>query len=185
VINVIETDIPGLLVLESPIHRDARGSFLELWRRDRHREAGVPGEFAQDNVSVTTRGVLRGLHYQHPEGQGKLVTVLQGEIYDVGVDLRAGSPTFGRWAGVWLRGDEGRQFYVPEGFAHGFVVTSASATIHYKCTRTYDAEGQYAVRWDDPDLDIDWPVSEVILSPKDRDAPRFRDIPPGHLSTFQ
>ena len=131
----------------------------------------------QDNVSVSARGVLRGLHYQHPRAQGKLLTVLQGEIYDVGVDLRVGSPTLGRWLGVWLRGEEGRQFYVPEGFAHGFVVTSDWATVHYKCTSLYDPGGERSVRWDDPDLGIDWPIAAPILSPRDRDAPRLRDIP--------
>jgi len=177
----LHTEIRGPLLLGSRIHRDARGHFRELWHRTRHAEAGVPGDFAQDNVSVSTRGVLRGLHFQHPAAQGKLLTVLAGEIYDVGVDLRVGSPTFGRWVGVWLNGEEGDQFYVPEGFAHGFVVTSVSAIVHYKCTRPYDPRGECSVLWDDPDLGIDWPIRDPILSSKDLAAPRLRDIPADRL----
>ena len=177
----LHTEIQGPVLLGSRIHRDARGHFRELWNRSRHPEAGVPGEFAQDNVSVSDRGVLRGLQYQHPSAQGKLLTVLRGEIYDVGVDLRVGSPTFGRWVGVWLRGEDDAQFYLPEGFAHGFVVTSDTAIVHYKCTTPYDWGGDCSVLWDDPDVGIDWPIREPILSSKDRDAPRLRDVPRDRL----
>ena len=177
----VHTEIQGPVLLASRIYRDARGHFREIWNRARRPEVGVPSEFAQDNVSVSSRGVLRGLHYQHPSAQGKLLTVLLGEIYDVGVDLRMGSPTFGRSVGVWLRGEDDDQFYLPEGFAHGFVVTSDSAIVHYKCTTPYDPAGESSVRWDDPDLGIEWPIRDPILSAKDLAAPRLRDVPRDRL----
>jgi dTDP-4-dehydrorhamnose 3,5-epimerase len=182
--NVIETELPGLLILEPRIFRDARGHFLETWNRERHGDVGVPRDFVQDNLSVSARGVLRGLHYQHPSGQGKLVTVLRGEVYDVAVDVRVGSPTFGRWVGLTLAGDDHRQLYIPPGFAHGFVVTGDSAIFSYKCTDFYRPEHEASLAWDDPDLAIAWPVAAPLLAAKDRDAPRLRDVPAGRLPAW-
>lgn len=180
-LNVIETRLPGVLVIESPVFRDDRGHFEELWRLDRFAEAGLPAEFAQDNLSYSTRGVLRGLHYQHPGAQGKLVSVLRGAIFDVAVDIRRGSPHFGRWVGVELEAGRGRRLYVPEGFAHGFVVTGEEALVLYKCTRLYNPREEGGVLWDDPALGIAWPVAEPRLSAKDRQAPRLAAIPPERL----
>ena len=125
--NVVPTSLAGVLILEPRVYRDARGRFCETWNQARHAAAGLPARFVQDNVSFSTGGVLRGLHYQHPRGQGKLVSVLQGEVFDVAVDIRRGSPSFGRWLGTTLSAEDGRQLYIPAGFAHGFVVTSAAA----------------------------------------------------------
>jgi dTDP-4-dehydrorhamnose 3,5-epimerase len=182
--KVVETPLPGMVVLESPVHRDERGHFFEAWHRAGHRDAGLPGEFVQDNVSSSRRGVIRGLHYQHPSPQGKLVTVLRGEILDVGVDIRLGSPTFGRSFGVVLRAGEGVQVYIPEGFAHGFAVTTEDAIVLYKCTRPYDPSSEGSILWSDPDLGIDWPVAMPSLSPKDAQARRLGAIPEERLPRY-
>lgn len=179
--NVIETRLPGVVVIESPVFRDDRGHFEELWRLDRFAEAGLPAEFAQDNLSYSTRGVLRGLHYQHPSAQGKLVAVLRGAIFDVAVDLRQGSPQFGQWVGVELVAGQGRRLYVPEGFAHGFVVTDEEALVLYKCTQLYAPQEEGSVLWNDPDLGIQWPIAEPRLSAKDRQAPRLSELPDDRL----
>jgi dTDP-4-dehydrorhamnose 3,5-epimerase len=176
-----EGRLPEIQLLESTIYRDERGSFREMWNQSRHQGVGLPREFVQDNFSCSRRGVLRGLHYQHPRAQGKLVTVLQGEIFDVGVDLRVGSPTFGEWAGYRLTAESGHQLYIPEGFAHGFVALSDGAIVHYKCTAAYDPAGEESVLWSDPDLAIDWPAGDPTLSPKDARAPRLGEIPPNRL----
>lgn len=168
--RVIETPLAGMVLLELPIHRDARGHFLEAWQDRRYADAGLPDRFVQDNVSVSGRNVLRGLHYQSPRPQGKLVTVLDGEVWDVGVDLRAGSPTFGRWHGCPLAADSGQQLYLPPGFAHGFVVTSDRAVVAYKCTDYYAPDAEHTLLWNDPALGIEWPVEAPILSEKDRNA---------------
>lgn len=183
--NVSETPLPGVLLLEPRVFRDARGAFLETWNQDRYRELGLPGRFVQDNVSSSARGVLRGLHYQHPEGQGKLVTVLHGEVFDVAVDIRAGSPTYGRWWGAILSGENSRQIYIPEGFAHGFVVTGESAIFSYKCTAYYAPSDEGSIRWDDPEIGIEWPVAAPVLSPKDAAAPTLRELPEGRLPRFE
>lgn len=179
--NVVETRLPGVLLIESRIFRDDRGHFQELWQRDRYAEAGLPGRFVQDNLSYSTRGVLRGLHYQHPTAQGKLVAVLRGAIFDVAVDLRPGSPHFGHWVGEHLEAGQGRQIYIPEGFAHGFAVTADEALVLYKCTNLYNPQEEGSILWNDPALGIAWPVSDPILSSKDREAPRLSEIPPGRL----
>jgi dTDP-4-dehydrorhamnose 3,5-epimerase len=173
--NVINTELTGLVVIESRIHRDPRGHFLECWHRSRYQDAGLPYEFVQDNVSHSMRDVLRGLHFQHPNAQAKLVVVLRGEIYDVAVDLRSTSATFGRWFGLSLSAESGRQMFIPEGFAHGFAVTSDEALVLYKCTRHYDPQAERSILWSDPDLRIDWPVKTPILSDKDASAPRLRE----------
>ena len=171
--------------IEPRIFRDERGYFLETWNQSRSADAGIPLDFVQDNLSYSVKGVLRGLHYQHPAAQGKLVMVLQGEIYDVVVDIRAGSPTFGQWMGLTLSSADHRQFYIPPGFAHGFVVTSESAVFMYKCTDFYRPEFEGSVAWDDPDLAIQWPVSSPVLAAKDRGAPRLRSIAPERLPVWE
>lgn len=175
--NVVPTRLPGVVVLEPRVFRDDRGHFFESYSQDRYASAGLPERFVQDNVSYSRAGVLRGLHYQQPNAQGKLVTVLRGEVFDVAVDVRQGSPTFGQWVGVTLSADNGRQMYIPEGFAHGFLVTGDCAVFHYKCTTPYDQPSEGSVLWNDPDLGIAWPLREPLLSPKDADAPRLADIP--------
>ncbi len=174
--KTIETGISGLLVVEPVVHGDERGFFMETWKSSRYQAAGLPGRFVQSNLSRSGSGVIRGLHYQYPEPQGKLVSVLEGRVFDVAVDIRRGSPAFGQWAGVELSAENHRQFFVPEGFAHGFCVLSDTALLHYLCTREYRAEHDSVIAWDDPDLDIRWPVRTGHLSSKDSDAPRLCDV---------
>lgn len=181
--KVIETDLSGCLVIEPKVFGDARGFFMETWNRGRYAEHGIGPDFVQSNLSRSARGVLRGLHYQWPNPQGKLVSVLEGEVYDVAVDIRRGSPTFGRWAGVILSAENKRQLWIPEGFAHGFVSLSESALFAYLCTTAYDAQADASVRWDDPTIGIDWPVSNPSLSDKDATAPLLADVAPDRLPT--
>jgi len=169
--NVIETSLSGVLCVEPRRFRDTRGYFFETFRRDRYEDLGLPGDFVQDNVSFSGRGVLRGLHFQNPQPQGKLITVLQGEIFDVAVDIRVGSPTFLQWTGMMLSAENGRQLMIPEGFAHGFVVTGDSALVLYKCTSLYRPDCESSLAWNDPAIGIDWPLDAPVLSDKDRDAP--------------
>ena len=170
--NIIETDLPGVLVIEPRVFGDDRGFFMESFNDRRYREAGIPaaGRFVQDNLSRSARGVLRGLHFQNPHGQGKLVSVLEGEVFDVAVDIRVGSPTFGRWTGTYLSAENHRQMYIPPDFAHGFAVTKDTALFSYKCTDYYAREAEGAVLWNDPAIGIDWPLQSPTLSEKDRDA---------------
>jgi dTDP-4-dehydrorhamnose 3,5-epimerase len=165
--KVLPTELDGVLVIEPTIFGDQRGFFLESFQKQRYRDAGIDIEFVQDNISFSVRHTLRGLHYQYPHGQAKLVQVLQGEIYDVAVDIRQGSPTFGRWTGVVLSEENRRQFFLPEGFAHGFCVMSATALFMYKCSAYYAPEEEGGICWDDPDLGIPWPVQTPILSQRD------------------
>jgi len=174
--NVIETKLAGVVIIEPKVFGDRRGFFMETWNQARYAEAGLPVKFVQDNLSYSTKGVLRGLHYQKPGSQGKLVYVLQGEVFDVAVDIRVGSPTFGQWVGVTLSSENKRQFYVPEGFAHGFCVTSDTALFAYKCTDFYNPEAEGGIIWNDPDIAIQWPISQPILSQKDMKHARLRDI---------
>lgn len=171
-----QTALPGALILEPKVFGDARGFFMETWNRRRYVEAGLPGEFVQDNVSFSQHGVLRGLHYQHPNAQGKLVYVLQGEVFDVAVDVRVGSPTFGRWAGVTLSAENRRQFWVPPGFAHGFCVTGETALFCYKCTELYAPEHEGSILLNDPAIGIAWPLGHPTLSAKDAAAPPLAEI---------
>ncbi|HET6430828.1 dTDP-4-dehydrorhamnose 3,5-epimerase [Dyella sp.] len=173
----ITTSLPGALIVEPRVLSDARGFFYESFNQQTFREAGIDVSFVQSNVSRSARGVLRGLHYQWPNPQGKLVTVLEGEAYDVAVDIRPESPTFGQWTGVMLTAQNRRQFWIPEGYAHGFCVTSDFATLSYQCTALYDRQADAAIRWNDDRLKIDWPVSEPLLSDKDAAAPFLADIP--------
>ncbi len=174
-------ELSGPLLIEPRVHRDERGFFCETWHEARYREAGLPAAFVQDNLSFSRRGALRGLHFQQPRPQGKLVYVLQGEVFDVAVDVRKDSSTFGRWVSVLLSAANSRQLYVPEGFAHGFCVTSTTALVAYKCTALYEPAGQRTIAWNDPDLAISWPVRQPLLSPQDRQAPWFREIAEGLL----
>jgi len=174
--KTIQTDLPGCLVFEPQVFGDDRGFFYESFNRDKLAAIGLAPEFVQGNVSSSTRGVLRGLHYQWPRPQGKLVSVLEGEVWDVAVDIRRGSPDFGRWTAAILSADNKRHFWIPEGFAHGFVVLSERALFTYLCTATYDRAADAAIRWDDPQLAIDWPVSAPLLSDKDAKAPFLADV---------
>ncbi|MFK2904162.1 dTDP-4-dehydrorhamnose 3,5-epimerase [Dyella ginsengisoli] len=179
--KVIETRLPGAVVIEPQVFGDARGFFYESYNEAKYREAGIDRCFVQSNVSRSARGVLRGLHYQWPNPQGKLVSVLEGEVFDVAVDIRRGSPTFGQWACVMLTAENHRHFWVPEGFAHGFCVLSEYATFIYQCTALYDARADAGIAWNDAEIGIDWPVSEPLLSGKDDKAPLLRDVPAERL----
>ena len=181
--KVEATAIPGVVIIEPRAFSDNRGMFFETWSQARYAEAGIPERFVQDNLSHSSRGVLRGLHYQQPNAQGKLLSVLDGEIFDVAVDIRQGSPTYGKWVGVTLSAQNHRQLYVPAGCAHGFQAMSATATVHYKCTEYYDTASELSVNWSDGDLAIPWALPP-ILSDKDRDAPLLRDIPRGRLPEY-
>lgn len=174
--NVIPIELPEVLIVTVDVHQDARGFFLEAYQERKFASLGIPERFVQDNHSQSTKGVLRGLHYQLRNPQGKLVRVVRGEIWDVAVDIRKGSPRFGRWTGVALSEDNKRQLYVPPGFAHGFCVLSEIADVIYKCTDFYVPGDEYGVRWDDPTIGIDWPQTEYLLSEKDRDYPRLPDM---------
>jgi len=183
--NLIETELPGVVIVEPQVFGDSRGYFMETWQQQRYVDAGLPGHFVQDNLAVSVRGVLRGLHIQHPHAQGKLVQVLYGEVYDVAVDVRRGSPYFGRWVAQVLSAENRRQLYVPKGFAHGYCVLSADTLFVYKCTDFYRPETQFSIRWDDPDVAIDWPLDEPpSLAEKDRDAPRLMEISPERLPPY-
>ncbi|NMW22881.1 dTDP-4-dehydrorhamnose 3,5-epimerase [Rhodanobacter denitrificans] len=183
--KVIETALPGALILEPQVFGDARGFFYESYNKAKWIEAGIDVNFAQSNVSRSARGVLRGLHYQWPNSQGKLVSVLEGEVYDVAVDIRRGSPTFGQSVGVMLTADNHRHFWVPEGFAHGFCVLSEFATFTYQCTALYDPKADAGIRWNDAALGIDWPLSEPLLSDKDGKTPLLEDVPPERLPVYE
>ena len=179
--RIIETGVPGLVVIEPVVHGDQRGFFMETWHSSRYASHGLPATFVQSNVSRSGAGVVRGLHYQHPKPQGKLVSVLEGRIFDVGIDIRPDSPTFRQWAGVELSAENHRQLYVPEGFAHGFCVLGESALISYLCTAEYDAGFDAGIAWNDPDIGIEWPLTDVQLSGKDQVAPRLAEIDPARL----
>ncbi len=170
------TAIPGVVVIEPEVYRDSRGFFLETFSTEKYRAGGIDAVFVQDNHSYSVRGTLRGLHAQNPNAQGKLLRVIAGEIFDVAVDARRGSPAYGRVVTAVLSADNFKQIYVPPGLLHGFVVTSDVAQVEYKCTAFYRPEAELCVAWNDPDLAIPWPIAEPILSPKDAAAPRLRDV---------
>jgi dTDP-4-dehydrorhamnose 3,5-epimerase len=179
-LEVQETSLPGVLVLRPKVFGDARGFFLESWnQREFEAAVGAPVEFVQDNHSRSAQGVLRGLHYQLPHPQGKLVRVVQGEVFDVAVDLRRGSPTFGRWVGEILSAENQRQLWIPQGFAHGFLVLSGQAEFLYKATDYYHPEAERCVRWDDPAVGIAWPLGGAapLVSPKDAKGVALADAP--------
>ena len=182
--NITKTDLPGVLLVDVDKFSDGRGSFHETWHRDRYAGLGLPSNFVQDNVSNSKRGVLRGLHFQNPHAQGKLVQVLQGEVFDVAVDLRVGSPTFGKWFGSTLTAEKGTQMFIPEGFAHGFLTLSDVAIFSYKCTDFYNRSCEKTVRWDDPGIGIVWPMKNPLLSDKDRAGYLLKEIPREALFLF-
>jgi dTDP-4-dehydrorhamnose 3,5-epimerase len=175
-IRFIETEIPGVIVVEPVVHRDERGFFLETYHVDKYREGGIAETFVQDNHSRSTRGILRGLHGQFPHPQGKLVRVLEGEVFDVAVDARRGSPAYGKYFSILLSAENFTQIYIPPGILHGFVVTSDIAQFEYKCTDLYHPQAEVGVAWNDPAIGIDWPIEEPILSEKDRSAPLLADV---------
>ena len=184
--NVVPTRLPGVLLVEPRAFGDERGYFFESWSAARYEAAGIPPAFVQDNISYSRRGILRGLHLQNPHAQGKLVSVLRGEVFDVVVDVRTGSPTFGQWVGVLLSATNHRQLWVPEGFAHGFCVTGDEALFHYKCTDGYHPECEMALRWNDPAIGIQWPLEAPALNAKDAGAPTLAELTDsGRLPAFQ
>lgn len=174
--NITTTAIDGVVVLEPQVFGDERGYFMETFRESWLEDIAPGARFVQDNQSLSTRGTLRGLHYQARTPQGKLVRVVSGEVFDVAVDIRQSSPTFGKWVGTTLSAENKRQFWVPEGFAHGFLVLSESAEFAYKCTNYYDGDDQQHIMWNDPDIGIEWPdAGELLLSEKDQAAPPMRE----------
>jgi dTDP-4-dehydrorhamnose 3,5-epimerase len=173
--KVVATDHPEVLLVEPAVFHDTRGLFKEMFHAEKYQASGLPGAFVQDNLSRSTQGVLRGLHYQLNQPQGKLVSVVAGEVLDVAVDIRKGSPHFGQWVGVVLSGDNHRQLYIPPGFAHGFCVISESADFLYKCTDFYAPGDEYGIIWNDPDVGIEWPQMDFLLSGSDSTLPRLCD----------
>lgn len=182
--KILETALPGVLLIEPAVHGDHRGFFLETYHREKYREAGLDVVFVQDNHSKSAQGTLRGLHAQDRKPQGKLVRAIEGEIFDVAVDMRRGSPTFGQWVGEVLSAENFRQLYIPPDFLHGFYVISETAQVEYKCTDVYDPGHELSVTWNDPEIGIDWPlvtgadgqVQAPLLSAKDAEAPRLAEI---------
>lgn len=183
--NVYPTDLPGVMLIEPAVLRDERGYFFEAWNQVRYAQHGLTADMRQDNVSWSRRGVIRGLHYQHPHSQAKLVYVLEGEVFDVAVDVRVGSPSFGCWNGTMLSAENRRQLFIPSGFAHGFCVVSEGALVAYKCSETFRAECDLAVSWCDPQIGIRWPdLGPPIVSAKDRGAPRLAEVPRERLPVW-
>jgi dTDP-4-dehydrorhamnose 3,5-epimerase len=174
--RVTETELEGVLVLEPKVFHDLRGSFAVAWQRDAYRDVGIDAEFVQDNVSVSQRGVLRGLHFQKPRPQGKLVSVLHGAVWDVAVDLRRESRTFRKWVGVELSAENMKQLWIPVGLAHGFTVLRGVAVVGYKCSEIYVPQHDRGLRWNDPEIGVEWGIREPILSHKDREAPLLTEI---------
>ena len=175
--QVLQTTFPDVVIIEPDVYRDDRGLFLEQWRRSRYCTVGIDHEFVQDNLSRSSKGTIRGLHYQEPNAQGKLVTVLRGAAFDVAVDIRVGSPTFKHWFAINLDEENRRQIWIPPGFAHGFCALADPTDIFYKTTAVYSASDEHAIKFDDPDIGIEWPVSAPILSTRDIDAPLLADAP--------
>ena len=179
-----ETNLPGVLILEPKVFLDDRGYFLETWNSTRYEQVGITGPFVQDNISFSKKGILRGLHFQYPQSQGKLIQVLSGEVLDVIVDIRPDSPTYSQWIGEILSESNHRQIYVPPGFAHGYCVTSETALFSYKCTDFYNPATEHGIIWNDPDIGIEWPIEQPELSPKDAVYPRLKDLRPENLPQF-
>ena len=179
--KLLDVSLDGLLFFEPQVFGDPRGFFQETWNRKTYQAFGLPSDFVQDNLASSQRGVLRGLHFQNPHSQGKFVYVLQGEVFDVVVDLRQHSPTFGRWFGEYLSAENRRQLYIPPSFAHGYVVTSDTCLFAYKCDDYYNPATQHCIRWNDPAIGIRWPVDKPILAPRDASAPCLMDLPVQNL----
>lgn len=183
--RVTPTEIPDVLLVAPRRADDARGGLMESWQAARYGAEVTPHAFVQDNVSYSKRGVVRALHLQHPHGQGKLVTVLAGAAYDVAVDVRRGSPTFGRWVAQELSAENGCQLWIPPGFAHGFQALTDGVVFHYKCTDVYHPECERCVRWDDPALGIPWPLPSAVLSARDASASLLAELPPENLPSYR
>ena len=183
--KVTKTTIPSVLIFEPRVFADSRGQFLETWRRQRYIDAGINAEFVQDNISYSSKGTLRGLHFQHPNSQGKLVQAVEGEVFDVAVDIRIGSPTFGKSASVILSKENHKQMYIPPSFAHGFCVLSDTAIFSYKCTGYYDQPSECGILWSDPELAIDWPISDPLLSDKDAKCSPLKNIDQSLLPRYE
>ena len=182
---VTPLSLPGVVSIRPRVARDVRGFFLESWSADRYRAIGITQNFVQDNVSCSHRGVLRGLHLQHPHGQAKLVSVLRGAVYDVAVDVRRGSPTFGQWCGAELTAEGAEQLFVPAGFAHGFLALADDTILHYKVSAAWHRESEVTIAWDDPEIGITWPLEgEPVMTPRDAAAPRLSQLPPGRLPSL-
>jgi dTDP-4-dehydrorhamnose 3,5-epimerase len=184
-LKITPTDLPEVLLVEPDVHHDARGFLFESWHAEKYADAGLDVEFVQDNHSRSQRGTLRGLHAQLARPQGKLVRVSQGEIFDVAVDIRHGSPSFGRHVEVVLSAENFRQLWIPEGFAHGFCVVSETAELQYKCTDTYDPTSELTISWDDSAIGIEWPVENPLLSDKDRAGQLLADCTPQDLPVYR
>src|SRR5271167_2295005 len=184
-LEILETSLPGVLIIKPRVFADPRGFFMETYRENMLAAAGITDRFVQDNHSRSSRGVLRGLHYQLRTPQAKLCRVVQGEVLDIAVDIRVGSPNFGRWMSVLLSGENCLQLYIPRGFAHGFVVRSEMADFLYKCSDYYDAADEYGVLWNDPALGIDWDTPSPILSAKDQSHLPLAQIPSERLPVYQ
>jgi dTDP-4-dehydrorhamnose 3,5-epimerase len=182
--KIIPTRLKDVLIIEPRVFGDHRGYFLETHQKQRYAEAGIAVDFVQDNISFSQQRTLRGLHFQHPHGQAKLVQVLEGEVFDVAVDVRPDSPGFGQSVAVTLSTRNHRQLFIPQGFAHGFCVLSPTALFLYKCSDFYAPQYEAGVCWDDPDLAIAWPVKDPLLSERDRAFPRLKEIPPGRLPSY-
>ena len=181
--ELINTKINDLKILVPRVFKDTRGSFIETWNHRTLKNLGIDENFVQDNQSISSKGTLRGIHFQKKHPQGKLVRVVQGEVYDLAVDLRIGSPTYGQSVGEIISSENNKLFWVPAGFGHAFYTMSDTAIFTYKCTEYYDPEDQYCLRWNDPDLNIEWPLdsnSEVVLSEQDEKAPFFRELENDH-----
>ena len=183
--NIIETSLNGVRIIDLKAHEDQRGFFMEYYHWNRYNQLGISQRFVQDNLSFSMQNTLRGLHYQLKTPQAKLVQAVTGEIYDVAVDIRVGSATYGKWTGVHLSGENKRQMYIPEGFAHGFCVLSQTAHVLYKCSDFYSPEDEGGISWADSDIAIDWPVQNPIISEKDRNFPRLSELPPEKLPSLE
>ena len=183
--KILSTSVADVFIIEPVVFEDQRGFFMEIYHQRKYTALGIEPVFVQDNLSHSLHGTLRGLHYQLNRAQAKLIQVIEGAIFDVAVDIRRGSPNFGQWAGVHLSDENQRQVFVPEGFAHGFCVLSETAHVLYRCTDFYDPEDKGGILWSDPALAIDWPVSEPLISEKDRQLPCLTDIPPERLPIYE
>jgi dTDP-4-dehydrorhamnose 3,5-epimerase len=183
--KITQTTLPGVLIIEPRIFHDGRGFFFETYNSERYSQQGISNEFVQDNLSLSIKSTLRGLHYQHPHPQAKLVQVLSGEAFDVAVDIRTGSPAFGRWIGVTLSSENKKQLYIPKGFAHGFCVLSDTVIFSYKCDDFYTPDCEKGILWSDQGIGIDWPVNAPLLSEKDMNYPDLRDIPKECLPVYE
>ena len=184
-VKVLNTSLEGVLIIEPVVFGDQRGFFMETYHQERYGQSGIRPSFLQDSLSYSVRGTLRGLHYQYPHAQAKLVQAIMGKIFDVAVDIRRGSPTLGQCTGVYLSDENKQQLYIPEGFAHGFCVLSETALVMYKCTDFYAPDCEGGILWADPDLGIEWPVKDPLLSPKDSQYRCLRDLPPERLPVYK